>query len=232
MSTITPPAIINTLKDALDIEQNALVTKENSALIIVDIQHDFLPGGSLAVKGGNEIIPLINSLQIHFPLIVATQDWHPTQHKSFASNHPNKNVFDTIQWQGMDQVLWPDHCVQGTEGADFPVQLYTKRIEAIIRKGMDKEIDSYSGFYDNGRRKSTGLAGYLKERGITSIYVCGLAADFCVYYTALDGLSLGFDSFIIEDASRAINEEGYALAKKDFLSKKGKVIVSSDLTSE
>jgi nicotinamidase/pyrazinamidase len=178
-----------------------------NALIIVDVQNDFLPGGSLAVKDGFDIIPVINSIQTKFDLVVATQDWHPAKHKSFASNHPDKKAFDEIELDGLPQVLWPDHCVQETTGAEFSNQLDSKRIEAIFRKGMDKNIDSYSGFFDNGKRKSTGLAPYLKGRDVTSVFVAGLAADFCVYFTAMDALEQGFQTSIITDATKAIDNE-------------------------
>ena len=200
-----------------------------NALIIVDVQNDFLPGGALAVKDGDTVIPVINELQKKFDLVVATQDWHPADHKSFASVHRGKKVFEEIILDGLPQVLWPDHCVQETDGAKFSSELDTKRIEAIFRKGMDKNIDSYSGFFDNGKKKATGMAAYLKGRGISSIYVCGLAADYCVYFTALDGLELGFESTIIADATRAIDEENFKKILEDFKSKGGKEIRSGDI---
>lgn len=196
------------------------------ALIIVDIQNDFLPGGALAVKDGDTVIPVINKLQNQFDLVVATQDWHPAGHKSFASVHPDKKVFEETMLDGMPQVLWPDHCVQGTHGAEFSAQLDAKKIEAIFRKGMDKNIDSYSGFFDNGKKKATGMGAYLKGRGITSIYVCGLAADYCVNFTAFDGLELGFDSTIITDATLPIDERVFKKVLEDFKSKGGKEIRS------
>lgn len=196
------------------------------ALIIVDIQNDFLPGGALAVQNGDAVISVINKLQSQFDLVVATQDWHPADHKSFATMHPGKKNFDKIKLDGMLQVLWPNHCVQGTDGAEFSSQLDTKRIEAIFRKGMDKNIDSYSGFFDNGKKKATGMGPYLKGREITSIYVCGLAADYCVYFTALDGLELGFQSTIITDATRAIDEKNFKKVLDHFKSKGGKEIRS------
>jgi nicotinamidase/pyrazinamidase len=200
-----------------------------NALIIVDVQNDFLPGGALPVKDGDTIIPVINDLQNKFDLVVATQDWHPADHKSFASSHPGKKVFEEIILDGLPQVLWPDHCVQQTFGAEFSTALDTKKIEAIFRKGMDKNIDSYSGFFDNGKKKSTGMADYLKGRGTTSIYVCGLAADYCVYFTALDGLELGFQSTIITDATKAIDENNFKKVLENFKSKGGKEITSDQI---
>lgn len=198
------------------------------ALIIVDMQNDFLPGGALAVQNGDVIIPLINRLQKKFDLVVATQDWHPADHKSFASAHPGKKVFDEIILEGMPQILWPDHCVQATSGVAFSSHLDSKKIEAIFRKGMEKEIDSYSGFFDNGKRKSTGMGDYLKGRGITKIYVTGLAGDYCVYFTALDGLELGFESTIIADATRPINSDNFKNTLENFKAKGGKVGESVD----
>jgi len=200
------------------------------ALIIVDIQNDFLPGGALAVQNGDAVIPVINKLQSQFDLVIATQDWHPADHKSFASMHPGKKIFDEIMLDGLPQVLWPDHCVQETEGAKFSAQLDTKKIEAIFRKGMDKNIDSYSGFFDNGKKKATGMGAYLKGRGVTSIYVCGLAADYCVYFTALDGLEMGFQSTIITDATRAIDKENFEKVLEDFKSKGGQEIRSEEIS--
>jgi len=197
------------------------------ALLLIDIQNDFIPGGSLAVPGGDEIIPVVNDLQKHFDLVVATQDWHPVNHKSFGSSHKGKNNFEVIDLNGLQQVLWPDHCVQGTEGAEFSEKLNMNEVEAIFRKGTDPEIDSYSGFFDNGHRKTTGLADYLKGKAIKEIFIAGLAGDFCVYYTAKDALQEGFTTCIIEDAVRAINPEGFAKAKQDILNKGGKIISSS-----
>ena len=184
-----------------------------NALIIVDIQNDFTSGGSLAVPNGELIIPIVNKIQDQFDLVVATQDWHPPDHSSFASNHIGKKVFETISLHGLDQVLWPDHCVQDLPGANFHHELNLKKVEAIIRKGMDPEIDSYSGFYDNGRKKSTGLKGYLKERNVTSVFICGLAGDYCVYFTAKDSQAEGLKTVIIEDAVKSISESGFSKAK-------------------
>jgi nicotinamidase/pyrazinamidase len=200
-----------------------------NALIIVDVQNDFLPGGALAVKEGDVIIPVINNLQNKFDLVVATQDWHPFDHKSFASSHPGKKVFEEINLDGLPQILWPGHCVQETGGAQFSSLLHTGKIEAIFRKGMDINIDSYSGFFDNGKKKATGMGAYLKGRGITRIYVAGLAADYCVNFTALDGLELGFESAIITDATRAIDPENFFKILKNFKEKGGKEIRSEEI---
>ncbi|MDO6389200.1 bifunctional nicotinamidase/pyrazinamidase [Pontibacter sp. BT731] len=199
------------------------------ALLLIDIQNDFLPGGALGVPEGDQILPIVNQIQDQFDLIVATQDWHPADHKSFASNHEGKNPFETTELLGLPQVLWPEHCLQGTPGADLAPALEANKIEAIFRKGTNPEIDSYSGFYDNGRLKSTGLADYLRGKGITQLYLAGLAADYCVYYSAKDALDEGFETFVLEDAVRAISPEGYEAARKDILQKGGNLIQSSDL---
>jgi nicotinamidase/pyrazinamidase len=199
------------------------------ALIIVDVQLDFLPGGALAVPDGDAVIPVINNIQNKFDLVVATQDWHPAGHKSFASVHRGRQVFDKIDLNGLEQVLWPDHCVQGTPGAEYHSSLNMNRVEAIFRKGMDTEIDSYSGFFDNGHLKATGMGDYLKGRGIKEIFVCGLAADFCVYFTALDGMVLEFKSTILEDATRAIDQDGFDAAKENLLAKGGAILHTSSL---
>lgn len=194
------------------------------ALIVVDIQNDFLQGGSLAVQGGNEIIPVINSIQEKFDLVVATQDWHPKGHKSFASQYSNKSVYEKIDLNGIEQVLWPDHCVQGTVGAEISSELNQNKIEAIFRKGMNTTIDSYSGFYDNGKLKCTGLGDFLKGRGVKEIFVCGLAADYCVYFTAKDALELGFTSTIIENATKAIDVSNFENIKRNFIQSGGNII--------
>lgn len=199
------------------------------ALLLIDIQNDFIPGGALAVPGGHEIIPTVNKLQPYFGLVVATQDWHPHNHKSFASQHAGKQVFDKIALQGLEQVLWPDHCVQGTTGAAFSSKLDMNRVEAIFRKGTEVNIDSYSGFYDNGHLKSTGLADYLKGKAITDIYLAGLAGDYCVYFSAKDAIAEGFNTYLIEDAIRSINNDDFDKAKQDIISKGGKVIKSSEM---
>lgn len=177
----------------------------SKALIIVDVQNDFVPGGALAVKGGDEVVEVINRLELEFDLIVATQDWHPKDHGSFASNHPGHAPGEIIDLFGLDQILWPDHCVQGTRGAEFVKGLNTHRIDRIFHKGTDLEIDSYSAFYDNGHRKSTGLADYLRERGVTEVYIAGLATDYCVKYTALDAAQSGFKVHLITAGCRGVN---------------------------
>jgi nicotinamidase/pyrazinamidase len=197
-----------------------------NVLILVDIQNDFIPGGSLPVPLGNEVIKLVNELQDSFELVVATQDWHPNNHKSFATQHPGKKQFETISLHGLDQVLWPDHCVQGTKGAEFHGDLNTNKVEAVFRKGMNPDIDSYSGFYDNGYKKATGLAGYLRDRGVKKVYVCGLAADYCVAYTAKDALKENFETYVIEDATRAIDANGYSRIKDEIITSGGQYIQS------
>jgi len=174
-------------------------------LVLVDIQNDFLPGGALLVPGGHTVIPVANRLQAAFPLVVATQDWHPAHHGSFAANHLGRNVFEIIDLHGLSQTLWPVHCVQGTAGAELAPQLQRERIAKIFPKGTDAGIDSYSGFFDNGHRKSTGLGEWLLARGVTEVFVCGLATDYCVKFTALDAAQTGFKTHFIEDASRGVN---------------------------
>ncbi|HWB61812.1 MAG TPA: bifunctional nicotinamidase/pyrazinamidase [Chthoniobacteraceae bacterium] len=175
------------------------------ALILVDIQNDFLPGGALTVPQGDAVIPIANRLQEIFPLVVATQDWHPANHGSFAANHPGKNPFEQIDLNGLPQTLWPAHCVQGTPGAELALALDRTRIARVFPKGADPGVDSYSGFFDNGHRRDTGLGAWLKEKGVADVYVCGLATDYCVKFTALDAAALGFGTFLIEDASRGVN---------------------------
>lgn len=175
------------------------------ALILVDIQYDFLPGGALAVTDGDQIIPIVNALQAKVDLVVATQDWHPADHGSFAANHPGTTPGQVIDLHGLPQVLWPVHCVQGSEGADFHHSLDMTHTEKIFHKGVDPTIDSYSGFYDNGHRRSTGLAAYLKEKGVDQVWVVGLATDYCVKFTALDAVAEGFQTSVVTDATKAVN---------------------------
>jgi nicotinamidase/pyrazinamidase len=182
------------------------------ALLIVDVQNDFLPGGALEVPEGDKIIPILNSLQAQFDLVVATQDWHPEGHSSFASQHKGKKPFEEIEWRGNSQILWPDHCVQGSSGAEINANLNTKRVEAIFRKGTDKELDSYSGFYDNNHEKSTALADYLRGKGVDHVFIGGLAADVCVYFTVLDSLKEGFKTTLLENATKGLDHEAIAKA--------------------
>ncbi len=175
-----------------------------NALIIVDLQNDFLPGGALAVSHGDEVIPVANNLQRRFNLLLATQDWHPPNHGSFATNHPGKKPGDRIMLDGIEQILWPVHCVQNTHGADFAPSFDTSRIAHVFHKGIDPRIDSYSTFFDNAHRRRTGLGEYLKERSINDIYLLGLALDYCVKYSALDARYLGFNTHIILDGCRGI----------------------------
>lgn len=199
-------------------------------LVLIDVQNDFMPGGALAVPKGDEIVPLINKLQEKFDLVIATQDWHPTGHASFASSHEGKMEFEVIKLDGLDQVMWPEHCIQNTQGAEFHPDLNTSRIEAIFRKGTNKKIDSYSGFYDNAHLKSTGLSGYLKEKKVEELYFAGLAAEYCVYFSIIDALGEGFKSILIEDATRALNNDEFEKARIDILRKGGKVIKSTELS--
>lgn len=201
-----------------------------NALLIIDIQNDFLPGGALEVPKGDKIIPVVNELQYHFELVVATQDWHPQNHKSFASNHKDKKPFDIIELNGLQQTLWPNHCVQGSYGASFPDALNTNKAEAIFRKGTNAEIDSYSGFYDNGHLKSTCLADYLRGKKVSRVYITGLCADICVYYTALDSLNEGFETYIIKDGTCPLKQEDYKTTMRIFTEKGGKLIASKDIS--
>jgi nicotinamidase/pyrazinamidase len=179
--------------------------KNSGALILVDLQNDFVPGGALAVREGDQVIPIANQLQPAFDLIVASKDWHPADHASFAVNHPGKKVGDVIELNGLPQVLWPAHCVQGTTGAEFVPGLETNRLTRIFLKGTDREIDSYSAFFDNGHRKSTGLGEYLKQQQVRRVYVMGLATDYCVKFTALDARREGFEVTLVEDGCRGVN---------------------------
>jgi nicotinamidase/pyrazinamidase len=178
------------------------------ALLIVDVQNDFCPGGALEVPNGDQIIPAINRLSEHFDVVIQTQDWHPEGHSSFASSHQGKEPFEAIEMPYGEQVLWPDHCVQNSGGSDFHPDLKTNRSQLIIRKGFRKEIDSYSAFYENDNSTTTGLTGYLKERGIDTLYAVGLATDFCVKWSVIDGIKEGFTVFVVEDAVKGIDIEG------------------------
>jgi nicotinamidase/pyrazinamidase len=179
------------------------------ALIIIDVQNDFLPGGNLAVPEGDLIIPVINRIQNQFELVIATQDWHPKNHISFASNHSGKKPFEEINIKGGTQKLWPEHCVQGSKGANFPINLNLDRVEAIFRKGTNPLIDSYSAFFDNQHQKKTGLDGYLISKGIKDIYFAGLAGDICVFYSVKDALDFDFNVHLIKNAAMPIEKEKY-----------------------
>ncbi len=181
---------------------------DDDVLLVIDVQNDFCPGGALAVADGDAVVPVINGLAGRFAHVVLTQDWHPPGHSSFASSHPGSAPFETIAMPYGQQTLWPDHCVQGSPGAGFHPQLKTERAELVIRKGFRGEINSYSAFYENDRRTPTGLAGYLRERGLKRIFLAGLATDFCVHYSAVDARRLGFDVVLVEEGCRAIDLAG------------------------
>lgn len=181
------------------------LTRVMNALILVDVQNDFVPGGALAVPEGDRVVPVCNAIQRGFELVLATQDWHPANHGSFAVNHPGARIGQVIDLNGLPQILWPVHCVQNTGGAAFVPGLDMRRVERIFQKGTDPAIDSYSGFFDNGHRKSTGLGEYLKSRGVLDVYVAGLATDYCVKFTALDARQLGFQVHLVADACRGVN---------------------------
>jgi nicotinamidase/pyrazinamidase len=198
------------------------------ALIIVDLQNDFLPGGALPVPHGDEVIRLANELQQHFELILATQDWHPPDHGSFAANHPGKKPGDRIMLDGIEQILWPVHCVQNTYGAKFAPSFDTSRVAHVFHKGIDPLIDSYSTFFDNAHRRETGLADYLKKRAINEIYLMGLALDYCVKYSTLDARQLGLNTHVILDGCRGINlEPGDIDRALDEMKRAGATIVNS-----
>jgi nicotinamidase/pyrazinamidase len=202
------------------------------ALLIVDVQNDFCPGGSLEVPDGDTIIPVINKLARKFEVVIQTQDWHPAAHWSFASNHKDKEPYETINMPYGDQVLWPDHCVQGSKGAEFHPDLETTHTQLIIRKGFRKEIDSYSAFYENDAKTTTGLSGYLRDRDIETLYTVGLATDFCVKWSVMDGLQEGFDVCVVEDAVKGIDMDGSVeKAWNEMLDTGAKKVTSKDLLS-
>jgi nicotinamidase/pyrazinamidase len=183
-------------------------TNDRDVLLVVDVQNDFCPGGALAVPDGDAIVPTVNRLARNFAHVVLTQDWHPAGHSSFASAHPGKSPFDTVGMPYGAQILWPDHCVQGTEGAAFHPELDVPRAELIVRKGFHPAIDSYSAFQENDRKTPTGLAAYLRERGFERVTLCGLATDFCVLYSALDARAAGFTTTVVLDACRGLDADG------------------------
>ena len=187
---------------------------ERDILLVVDIQNDFCPGGGLSVPRGDEVVPLINGLAEKFAHVVLTQDWHPRGHLSFASSHPGTKPYQTIEVAYGTQVLWPDHCVQATRGADFRDDLKIPHAELVLRKGYHREIDSYSAFYENDRKTHTGLTGYLRERGFKRVFLAGLAFDFCVRYSAEDAKREGFTAIVIEDACRGIDVDGSMAAAR------------------
>lgn len=187
-----------------------IAINDRDVFLVVDVQNDFCPGGRLAVPRGDEVVPLINRLAVRFEHVVLSQDWHPSGHQSFASTHPGRKPFESIEVSYGAQILWPDHCVQGTPGADFHKDLRIPHAELVLRKGFHRDIDSYSAFFENDHKTPTGLAGYLRERGFTRIFLAGLAFDFCVRYSAEDAHRLGFHPTVIEDACRAIDVEGSA----------------------
>ena len=188
-----------------------LQLKHDDVLVIIDMQNDFCPGGALAVAGGDQIVPLINQLSARFPHVILTQDWHPAGHISHASAHPGSAPYQIVETSYGEQSLWPDHCLQGTPGADFHPGLDLARAELILRKGFRPGIDSYSAFLENDHETPTGLSGYLWERKLQRLFFCGLAYDFCVRYSAIDGRAADFDCFVLEDATRAVNLPGNVL---------------------
>jgi nicotinamidase/pyrazinamidase len=199
----------------------------NEVLIVIDMQNDFCPGGALAVPQGDEIVPIVNRLAARFRHVVLTQDWHPPGHFSFASSHGGKKPFDVIAASYGPQVLWPDHCKQGTPGAAFHPALDIPHAALVLRKGMEPTIDSYSAFYENDRKTPTGLVGYLRERGLSRVFVAGLAFDFCVRYSAEDAQHEGFTVFVVEDACRGINVDGSVAATRASLANLGVTCISA-----
>ncbi|MDX1672239.1 MAG: bifunctional nicotinamidase/pyrazinamidase [Balneolaceae bacterium] len=203
------------------------------ALLIIDVQNDFCPGGALAVPEGDTVVPNINKLVERFDTVIQTQDWHPENHNSFASSHPDHEPFETIEVSYGEQTLWPDHCVQGSEGADFHPDLNIRKTQLIIRKGFREGIDSYSAFYENDNITPTGLSGYLHERGIDTLYIVGLATDFCVKWSAIDGLKEGFEIYIVKDAVKGIDMEGSVeQAWKEMQEKGAKRTVTNDIENK
>jgi nicotinamidase/pyrazinamidase len=199
------------------------------ALLVVDIQNDFCPGGSLSVPRGHEVVPLINRLATRFRHVVLTQDWHPPDHLSFASAHRGKKPYDTIMVDYGEQILWPDHCVQATRGAEFHKDLRVPHAALVLRKGIHRKIDSYSTFYENDRKTPTGLVGYLRERGFTRAFLAGLAFDFCVRYSAEDAHREGFEVVVVEDACRGIDVDGSMAAARASLQSLGIVRTSTEM---
>ena len=208
--------------------EQKLTIGERDALLVVDVQNDFCPGGALAVPDGDAVVPVINGLAGAFEHVLITQDWHPAGHGSFASSHPGKAPFETVEASYGTQVLWPDHCVQDTPGAAFHADLDLPRAELVLRKGFRKEIDSYSAFYENDRSTPTGMTGYLRSRGFERLILTGLATDFCVYYSAVDAVREGFAAILVEDACRAIDLAGSLEAARRDMAEAGVVFVTAD----
>jgi nicotinamidase/pyrazinamidase len=202
--------------------------RDSDLLLVVDIQNDFCPGGKLPVPHGDEVVPLVNLLAARFPHVVLTQDWHPPGHLSFASTHPGRQPFETITVAYGPQVLWPDHCVQGTPGAEFHPALAIPHAGLVVRKGIHPAIDSYSALFENDRRTPTGLTGYLRERGLQRLFLAGLALDFCVRYSAEDAHAQGFDVLVVEDACRAIDIDGSLAATRRRLGELGIAVIKAD----
>ena len=201
------------------------------ALLLVDIQNDFCPGGALAVREGDQVVAPANRLANHFDLVVATQDWHPADHGSFAANHPGRQPGETIDLHGITQILWPVHCVESTPGTEFHPALDTSHFADVFRKGVDSRIDSYSGFFDNDHHSATGLAEFLKERGVDEVVICGLATDYCVKFTVLDALAAGFAVTVVTDACRGVNlqPDGSAKALVAMVEAGARLATSSEL---
>ncbi|MGH6952912.1 MAG: bifunctional nicotinamidase/pyrazinamidase [Alphaproteobacteria bacterium] len=209
-----------------------IIVGEDDVLLVVDVQNDFCSGGALAVAHGDRVVPVVNRLAHRFAHVVLTQDWHPRGHQSFASSHPGKRPFESIKVPYGEQTLWPDHCVQGTRGAEFRSDLDIPHAELIVRKGYRREIDSYSAMYENDRATPTGLAGYLRERGLTRLFIAGLATDFCCHYSALDARKEGFSVALVENACRAIDLHGSLAAALDAMRRAGVAIIrDSDIVS-
>lgn len=204
-----------------------IIPGQRDLLLVIDVQNDFCPEGALAVPEGDAVVPVINRIQPGFAHVVLTQDWHPAGHQSFASTHPGHAPFETVEVAYGPQTLWPDHCVQGTPGAAFHPDLDTTRADMILRKGTRAEIDSYSAFYENDRTTATGLAGYLRGRGVTRVFVCGLATDFCVHFSALDAAREGFEAVVVEDACRGIDLEGSLAAANQAMAEAGVAFIAS-----
>lgn len=201
---------------------------KKSALVIIDVQNDFCPGGALAVPNGDEVVPVLNSSAARFPTVVATKDWHPPGHISFASVHEGATIGEVRKIDGLDQVMWPDHCIPGTSGAEFHPDLAVEHINLIVHKGLDKKLDSYSAFFENDGTTPTGLEGYLRGLGIEQIVIGGLATDYCVYFSAKDALACGFSVFLLEDAVRGVDVPEGNLAKTvDDMKRSGVVFISS-----